>query len=330
MGKYIFGVDVGGTAIKIGLFSDGVDLIKKTSIATPKEDINVEKGELATGDKIIPAIANEIVRIMKEENISAKDILAVGAGIPGPIDSRGYVLGCPNLSLGVFDVKKKFEFILSSIIAKELNEDVKISVYPLNDADSAGLGEKYKLTVDEGKIYSDIVFITLGTGVGGAVISDGKLALGSCGGAGEIGHIIVNYDEEDKCGCGHHGCLEQYASATGIVRLAKKYFGFEEGVTAKDIFDKAKENDETALKCVDLFAHYLAKGVGNICSVVNPEVVIIGGGVSAAGDIIIKNIEKYYKNYVFPPCENVKFSIAKLGNDAGIYGAACFASDNIV
>ena len=176
---------------------------------------------------------------------------------------------------------------------------------------------------------SDVIMVTLGTGVGGGIIVDGHVVAGYNGAGGEIGHITVNNDEIEPCNCGQYGCLEQYTSATGIVRMAKRKLAktaeetslrnFAE-LTAKDIFDEAKAGDEIALHLVDELGEILGSALSNMACVVNPEVIVIGGGVSKAGQILIDTIQKHYMETSFHACRNTRFELASLGNDAGMYG----------
>ena len=197
-----------------------------------------------------------------------------------------------------------------------------------NDANVAALGEQWK---GGGRGYSDMLMVTLGTGVGGGLILGGKIVCGSNGAAAEIGHIVVNPEETDRCGCGCRGHLEQYASATGIVRMAKKRLASEsvstslhsfDNLTAKDIFDEAKKGDEVACSLVDTLGSYLALALSHVAAVADPVAFVIGGGVSKAGSILIDAIEKHYNDNILPALRGKVFRLAELGNDAGIYGAA--------
>ena len=181
----------------------------------------------------------------------------------------------------------------------------------------------------------NIVMVTLGTGVGGGVIIDGKILVGQNGAGGEIGHLCVNYEETDTCGCGNRGCLEQYASATGIVRLAKKKLGEElrpttlkkEDITAKAVFDAVKAGDETAREIAVEFGKYLGYALANIAVVTDPDAFVIGGGVSKAGEVLIPFIREPYMEKAFFANKKVDFVLATLGNDAGICGAAKLVLD---
>lgn len=301
MEKFYVGADIGGTTVKFGMFSHTGELLEKWEIKTRVEN---------EGENILPDVAASI-----EEKRAEKDgnIMGIGIGIPGPVTDDGTVLKCPNIHWPVFNVKDKL-IDLTGV------GNVKVG----NDANVAALGEMWK---GGGRGYDSIVMVTLGTGVGGGVILGGKILTGFKGAGGEIGHMKVEQNETDVCGCGGHGCLEQYSSATGIVRMAKKELKADsalaalEEITAKDIFDCAKTGDEYALYIVDKFAGYLGRALANVAHVVDPEAFVIGGGVSRAGDIIINSVEKYYNDNVLYALRDKKFHLAELGNDAGIYGA---------
>lgn len=305
MKKYGFGVDIGGTTCKIGLFETDGTLLDKWEIKT-----NTENGGASILDDVAAAVDGKLI----QEGISREEVQGIGVGVPGPVSADGTVLKCVNLGWGVFNV------------AEVLGEKTGLSVKAGNDANVAALGETWQ---GGGKGYSNVVMVTLGTGVGGGIVVDGKIVAGANGAGGEIGHILMNENETDTCGCGKKGCLEQYASATGIVRMAKYMLAEDtrdsvlrktEEITAKDIFDAAKAGDETAKALVEELGKMLGKALANIACVVNPEVFVIGGGVSRAGNVLIDVIEKYYIQYTFHACRDAKFTLASLGNDAGMYG----------
>lgn len=305
--KYVFGVDLGGTTVKMGLFSVEGEVLDKWEIVTRKEN----NGSLILGD-----IADSIKAKIAEKSFQPEEIAGVGMGVPGPVKEDGTVLKCANLGWGIFNV------------AKELEKLTGLSVKVGNDANVAALGEMWQ---GGGKGYLNVVMVTLGTGVGGGIIINGKMIAGTNGAGGEIGHMKVDYEETDVCGCGKTGCLEQYSSATGIVRIAKKVLEKEnmpsklrelKEITCKDIFDFAKEKDEIALQCVDILGDYLGTALANVACVADPEVFVIGGGVSKAGDFLIQAIKDKYVKNAFHACRNAEFTLATLGNDAGIYGSA--------
>ena len=306
MDRYCFGADIGGTTVKLGLFTPGGDIIKKWEIPTRKED---------NGDRILPDIAASIKGEMAERGLNKENIIGIGVGAPGPVDKDGVIYKAVNLGWGVLNIKQ------------ELNKLTDLPVRAGNDANVAALGEMWK---GGGEGFKDLVVVTLGTGVGGGVIIDGRVVTGCIGGGGEIGHIHIEDNEEESCTCGNKGCLEQYTSATGIVRLAKRKLAKDstdsvlrkEEVTAKTVFDAVKAGDPLAMEIAEEFGRYLGKGLACIAGVTNPEVFVIGGGVSKAGEVILDYIRKYYRQYVFHASKDAKFKLATLGNDAGIYGAA--------
>ena len=262
MKKYCFGVDVGGTTIKIGFLDTDGTMLDKWEIKTNTENF----GKTILSD-ICESLENKIIK----EKISLDDIQGIGIGLPGPVLADGTVLQCVNLGWGTFNVEKKLS---------EMFHDIKVKVG--NDANVAALGEAWK---GGGKDYKDIVMITLGTGVGGGVVINNNILTGYNGGAGEIGHMHMNDTETDICGCGRKGCLEQYASATGVVRLARRYMAdnqdtkmteFGDNITAKDVFDLAKEGDKGANVVVSQMGDYLGKAMSAVAVTINPQAFIIG------------------------------------------------------
>ncbi len=311
MSQYVFGVDIGGTTVKLGFFDVEGSLLDKWEIPTRTQE---------AGRFILPDIADTIQKKLKERNIDPKEVAGVGVGAPGPIDSKGIVHKAVNLGWGVFSIKETLEELL------------KMPVMAGNDANVAALGEMWK---GGGQGSKDLIVVTLGTGVGGGIIVDGKILTGATGAGGEIGHIHVENAENEKCGCGNTGCLEQYTSATGITRLANRKLKSSnmdsvlrgETVSAKTVFDAVKAKDELAMEVAEEFGKYLGEGLAVIACVVNPEAIVIGGGVSKAGEILIDYIKPHYEEKVFHGSRNVKFSLATLGNDAGIYGSAKLVLD---
>ena len=311
MKNYVFGVDVGGTTVKIGLFD--------------KEGKAIDKWEIPTrtangGEAILPDIAKSIEDKMAEKNISKDDLIGVGLGAPGPVDDNGMIHKAVNLGWGEFSIKDKLEGILG------------VQVEAGNDANVAALGEMWQ---GGGRGYKNVVAVTLGTGVGGGIIVDGQILSGTSGAAGEIGHIHLNDNELSVCGCGNRGCLEQYASATGVVRLAKRRLVADEKpsvlrdteLSAKAVFDAVKAGDEVAIDVAKEFGRCLGIGLAIVAAVMNPQIFVIGGGVSKAGPVLFDYIIPAYNNNVFPAARDIKFALAELGNDAGIYGAAKLVLD---
>lgn len=306
MKKYAFGVDIGGTTVKLGLFETDGNLLEMWEIPTR----TVSGGKFILGD-----ISEAAYEKLGERGISHLDVEGIGMGVPGPVGQDGTVFKCVNLGWDVFNVER------------ELGEHTGMRVKAGNDANVAALGEMWQ---GGGKGCSNIVMITLGTGVGGGVIIDGHILAGDNGAAGEIGHLPMTDDETECCGCGKKGCLEQYASATGIVRMTKKYLDAHKDIdsslrsietfSAKDIFDAAKAKDEAAVVMVSELGRMLGKGLAQIACVVNPEAFVIGGGVAKAGDILLDAIREHYVEYAFHASRDTEFRLASLGNEAGIYG----------
>ncbi len=308
MAEYVFGVDIGGTTVKLGLFTVAGELLEKWEITTRTD----EGGKYILGD-----IAETLQNKMAERKLSKEQVAGIGMGVPGPVKEDGTVLRCVNLGWGIFNV------------SDELNKIIGLPVKVGNDANMAALGEMWQ---GGGKGYKNIVMVTLGTGVGGGIILNGKMLFGVNGAGGEIGHIQVNDTETEVCGCGRKGCLEQYTSATGIVRMANQALNNTDRpsslrnvqyVSAKEIFDAAKNGDDLAIELVENHGKCLGKALAQIACVVDPEIFVIGGGVSRAGNIITDTTAKYFQEYCFHACKKTQFTLATLGNDAGIYGGAC-------
>lgn len=309
MSKICFGVDIGGTTVKIGILSTIGKMIDKWEIKTRTEE---------QGRYILDDIADSIENAIEQRGYKKEDIIGVGLGVPGPVKADGTVLMCVNLGWGIFNVEKA------------LSDMIGLPVKAGNDANVAALGEQW---LGGGRGHSNMVMVTLGTGVGGGIILDGKILSGVCGAAGEIGHMNI-VDEKDVigvCGCGNSGCLEQVASATGVVKLANRMLAETdkestlrniEKVTARDVFDAAKAGDAAAKEVVDTMAGYLGKALAAIAVIVNPEVFVIGGGVSKAGEYLLNVIREKFREKSFNAVKDTEFALATLGNDAGMAGAA--------
>lgn len=307
MKQYAFGIDIGGTTVKCGFFKNDGTFVEKWEIPTRKDN---------GGDLILPDIADAIRERLDRHGVNMDDVEGIGVGVPGPVLDDGVVNGCVNLGWGVFNVAEKLSDLLGGI-----------RVVAGNDANVAALGEQWR---GGGKGFKNVVMVTLGTGVGGGIIIGGRILPGGHGAAGEIGHMQMRKNETAVCGCGKKGCLEQYASATGIVRLAKLALADEKKpsslrslteVTSKDIFDAAKTGDAMAMKLVDTLGEMLGSALAHITAVVDPDVIVIGGGVSKAGQILLDAIVKHYRPAAFHACRDTEFKLAVLGNDAGMYGA---------
>ena len=310
--RYGFGVDIGGTTVKIAYFDETGKLLSKWEIPTVTAD---------GGKAILPDIADAIKLYLTENKIDAGSVIGIGVGVPGPVNGKGVVNRCVNLGWGVFN------------ISEELSRLTGFPVKAGNDANVAALGEFWK---GGGQGCSNMVFATLGTGVGGGIVIEGNLLHGAHGAGGEIGHMVINRDETEVCGCGNRGCVEQYCSATGIVRLAKRRLSKDDTasslraldeITCKDIFDAGKAGDALALEVLDQYFAYLGEFAANLCNVVNPEAFVLGGGVSKAGEMLLTGLKPYFDRHVFHAAKNVRFALASLGNDAGACGAFKLALD---
>ena len=287
--RYGFGVDLGGTTVKLAFFNEGGEMLAKWEIPTVTEN---------GGAQILPDIAGSVLGYLAQQGIEKENVLGIGIGVPGPVDKNGIVAACDNLGWGRTNV------------ARQLTALTGLPVKAGNDANMAALGECWK-----GSGCDNMVLITLGTGVGGGIILDGKPLVGMNGAAGEIGHLVLNRTETEACGCGKRGCAEQYCSATGLVRMAKNY------ATAKDVFDTAHSGDEAAQAVLEQYYAYLAELIANVCIVLNPAKVVIGGGVSKAGQPLLDGIRRHFDRFIYHASTGVEFSLATLGNDAGAYGA---------
>lgn len=304
--KYCFGVDIGGTTVKIGLFTTEGELLEKWEIKTRTEN---------HGEAILPDVAESLQNKMQEKNIRKSEVDGIGIGIPAPVMEDGVVQKTANLGWGYKEV------------TREMKELTGIPVAAGNDANMAALGEMW---LGAGKGQKNMIMVTLGTGVGGGIIVNGKPLAGSHGAGGEIGHFCVNEEETETCGCGNTGCLEQYASATGISRLARRRLERDDSpsslrgseISAKAVFDALKEGDAVAKEIVEEFGSYLGHALAAIAVITDPSVIVIGGGVSKAGEILLEYVEKYFHEKAFFANQDTRFILAQLGNDAGICGAA--------
>lgn len=306
MVKYCFGIDVGGTTVKCGLFDISGELLEKWEIKTYTEN---------NGERILPDVAKTVLDKMQEKGIKKEEVAGVGIGVPGAVRDDGTLDRAVNLHWGFRD------------IPKEVGELTGLPVKAGNDANVAALGEMWR---GGGAGYKNLIMITLGTGVGGGIIHDGKVVAGAHGAGGEVGHIHVEDAITTPCNCGLCGCLEQVASATGIARLAREELAVNntptilkgDYVSAKSVFDAYKKNDEVAAVIVNRFAKYLGSALASFACVMDPDVFVIGGGVSKAGTVLVDCVKKYYQEYIFSACKDTPIVLAELGNDAGIYGAA--------
>lgn len=309
MKEYAFGIDLGGTTAKIGLFTTAGDLLEKWEVPTDTSD---------KGIRILPNLAAAVQDKMAQRGLTADQVEGVGLGVPGPILGASVVsIVCANLGgWGDCDAGAQLSQLLGGI-----------RVLVGNDANVAALGE---IWMGAAKGCRSAVMVTLGTGVGGGIVVDGRLIEGAHGAGGEIGHITVNPDEPAQCGCGKHGCLEQYSSATGVVRCMNKLL--EENpdtpctlrgtaFAAKDVFDAARSGDQLARQEVEDMALTLALALSNIAVITDPEMFLVGGGVARAGEVLLEPLNRHYQSHAFVSCRNIPICQASLGNDAGIYGA---------
>ncbi|MBQ2412302.1 MAG: ROK family glucokinase [Anaerotignum sp.] len=306
--KYCFGIDIGGTTVKIGLVAENGEIVTRWEVPT-------RKGSDPTG--LLEDVKISLENCMAERNMEKADILGIGMAAPGPVTEDGVLHGCVNIGWGDVDLD-------------DLAEDV-IGISPVrigNDARVAALGEA---AYGAGQDAESMLMVTLGTGVGGGVVLDGKILMGMSGVAGEIGHMTIDPYETETCGCGKKGCLEQYASATGMVRAAERFLKEKnmdsvlrqkDAVSAKDLWDAAKAGDKLANEIVDFVCDRLGSALANAIYLVDTEMIVIGGGVCAAGQFLLDKVENAYNGKVFAHSRNKKFALAKLGNDAGIRGAA--------
>ncbi|WP_122646801.1 ROK family glucokinase [Enterococcus mediterraneensis] len=316
MDKKIIGIDLGGTTVKFAIMTLDGEIQQKWSIET-----NI----LDEGSHIVPDIIDSINHHLNLYGMKAEDFLGIGMGTPGSVDrEQGTVIGAYNLN-----------WTTVQPIRQQIEEGTGIQFTLDNDANVAALGERWK---GAGENNPDVVFITLGTGVGGGIVADGNLLHGVAGSAGEVGHITVD-PHGFECTCGKRGCLETVSSATGVVRvarhLAEEYAGDSElkkrlddgqDITSKDVFELAEEDDQFALMVVDKVCFYLGLACGNLGNTLNPSSIVLGGGVSAAGEFLRSRVENYFNEFTFPQVrESTKIKLAELGNGAGVIGAGSLA-----
>ena len=296
MKQVCFGVDIGGTTVKLGLVSREGELLDKREFPSFRD---------------LHATFDDIADHMRQVMTAFPDCQCVGAGVgvPGPIVEQSTVIHCANLGWENVNV------------AQELSSRANVPVRVANDANLAALGEQWQ---GAGKGCRNLVMLTVGTGIGGGIICDGKIIAGSTGAGGEVGHMPVPFHTDWQCGCGRKGCLEVTASATGIIRAAKQFSPFKEmdKVTAKDVYDAAAAGDKNAVAVVAEAAAALGYASAAISCVVNPEMILLGGGVSAAGSALLDPVKAAFKAFAFSSCAETRFALAQLGNNAGIYGGA--------
>ena len=304
--KYGFGVDLGGTTVKLAFFDREGNMLDKWEIPTVTA---------AGGKQILPDIAEAVNGYLASKGIDKSEVIGIGIGVPGPVDGKGNVNRCVNLGWGVFNIPE----VLTGLTG--------LPVKAGNDANVAALGEAWK---GGGAGCENMIMATLGTGVGGGIIINGRPVDGVHGAGGEIGHLVLDPEEIEPCGCGKYGCVEQYCSATGVVRVAKRFLEYWddpsslrsiENLTCKDVFDAGKAGDALALEILEQVYDYMGQFLANICCVVDPEIVVLGGGVSKAGQPLLDGAKRYFDKYIFHASKGIQFALASLGNDAGAYGA---------
>lgn len=302
--RYGFGVDIFGTNTKIGFFDETGNLVEKWKMVTPM---------IHGGSMILPAVANEIDAYMKRKELNEDDIIGIGVGVPGPVNSNGVVNKCVNFGWGVFNIDRA----LSGLTG--------LPVKSGNIANLSALGECWK-----GNGTDNMVLIAMNTGLGGAVVCEGKVIHGVSGGGGEFGHMIVNRQETEQCTCGRRGCVEQYCSPTGILRVARRQLTASRtpsSLRVKPIFDynevldAASFGDKVAKEAMKQVYDYAGQFLANVCCVTNPDTVLLGGEFCRIGQTALEGISRKFHKYIFHANENVHFDFASLGTDACIYGA---------
>lgn len=311
---YYLGVDLGGTTIKVGLVTENYEIIDNMSCPTGRE---------RSFEEVLKDMAMLCKKIMDKHGITEKDIDSIGIGSPGIASPQdGVILSASNLNFDHVNVRT------------EIQKYINVPVYVENDANCAALGE---VICGAAKGQKNVVVVTLGTGVGGGIIADGKINRGSFCGAGEIGHMVICCEDGIQCGCGRKGCWEQYASATALIRIAKEAVskdqsskilayakeGKVENINAKNVFDAAHDEDAVAKAVLDKYFKYIACGVTNLINILQPDMIVLGGGMSAQKEFLTKPVEQFVKDEMYGGLSlQTKITAATLGNAAGIIGAA--------
>ena len=309
--RYGFGIDVGGTTIKLAFLDENGTMKDKWEIPTRTED---------GGKNVLPDIAASVKSYLEKEGYTQNEIIGIGIGVPGPVSDEGIVNKCINLGWGITDLHG------------ELSALTGMKVKGGNDANVAALGECWR---GGGQGAKNMVMATLGTGVGGGIVVGGRVIAGQHGAGGEIGHITMDPAETEACGCGKYGCAEQYCSATGVVRMAKRYLAKNDTPSilrdgkfeCKDVFAAAAKGDAAAGEILEQVFEILGRFLAAVACVSDPEVIVLGGGVSKAGKVLTDGAERYFQKYAFHACRSTRIALATLGNDAGAYGAFKLALD---
>ena len=299
MKPYAFGIDIGGTAIKLGLFQTDGTMLEKWQLPTRTE---------GNGAYVLPDALESIRAVMARRSILWDDVEGAGMGVPGPVNDEGTVFRCVNLDWDVFNIPE---------VVQKLEPGIS-RIHVSNDVNAAALGELWKGGAQGRK---SAFLVTLGTGIGGGLVLNSRIVNGINGGAGEIGHFCVDPSELEQCSCGGYGCLEQYASARGLLRCARKVSpDASKNMSAKTVCDMARRGDPIAVNLLDQLGRKLGWALTAVAGSIDPEVFVIGGGLSHAGDVLLSKIEYYYRKYAFHAFRDTEFVLAELGNDAGIYG----------
>lgn len=307
--QYYIGIDVGGTSVKLGLFDEEGDLLGKTSVPTPS--LACEEG--------YAAVVGGIEQLMGAVQQPMLFVRGIGLAVPCPVPASGVITMAANIEIDAPALKEALEARCPHALVRYVN-----------DANAAAMGEVWRGSAQG---HRSMVMVTIGTGLGGGVVVNGDVIDGAFGAGGEIGHICVNPTEERACGCGLHGCLEQYASASGVVNNYLRVCE-ERGVDpielvgpsdSRSVFDAARAGDETALAAIDVTMDYLSLGLQTISAVVDPEVYVLGGGASASADMFLDSLREKYAARAFRVSRGTSIEVAELGNDAGIFGAAYVA-----
>lgn len=308
--RYGFGVDILGTHIKFGFFDETGKLLDKWQTAVPGYKDSTQ---------IIPSIAEEVERYLSRRGIFEDDVIGIGVGIPGPVSSTGVVNKCVNLSWGVFNIDRALSGLTGLYVKSS------------NTANLSALGESW-----HGHGSRNMVYMAMNTGLGGGIVCEGALVNGASGGAGEIGHIIVNKNEPEACSCGKYGCVEQYCSPKGIVRVARRMLNDTRTPSVlrnrrifdyRDVLNAAASGDKVAKEVMEKVYDYTGQALAAVCCVTNPDTIVLGGEFCAIGQSAMDSISRAFRRYVFHANENVRFHFATLGQDDALYGAFRLVAD---
>lgn len=311
--RYGFGVDIQGTNIRFGFFEKTGKLVEKWEL--------VLRG-FPDSNQILPAIAQEVEQYLSRKGIFEDEVIGIGVGVPGPVSSTGVVNKCVNFSWGVFNIERA------------LSGMTGLHVKASNTANLSALGEYWQ---DAG--IRNMVFMVMNTGLGGGIVCEGVLINGANGGAGEIGHIIVNKEEKEPCTCGKYGCVEQYCSPAGIVRVARRQLNSTRTPSTLrnnrifdylDVLKAAAGGDKLARDAMNQVYEYAGQALASVCCVTNPDTIVLGGEFCRIGQSAIDGISRAFRKYVFHANENVRFRMAALGIDDVLYGAFKLACDTFV